>query len=172
MAKVEIGLMTMSDVPYIAQIEKDTFSTPWTREDLIRELRENQCARYIVLREDGIPVAYAGVWLVIDEGHIVNIAVRSDRRRLGYGEKVVRAMMQLAADTGIVYMTLEVRRSNLVAQHLYRKAGFVELGVRKRYYTDTGEDALIYVCDSMPEPHPDDDPFLIREQDGPEEIQA
>jgi ribosomal-protein-alanine N-acetyltransferase len=71
--------------------------------------------------------------------------------------------MQLAADTGIRYMTLECRRSNLAAQSLYRKLGFQEVGLRKRYYADNGEDALVMVCEHLPEAHPEDDPHILSE---------
>jgi ribosomal-protein-alanine N-acetyltransferase len=72
-------------------------------------------------------------------------------------------MMQLAADTGMGYLTLEVRASNQAARGLYRKLGFTELGKRKRYYEDNGEDALILVCDKLPEANPENDPFLHHE---------
>lgn len=162
-AEVQVGLMTLADVDAVHRIETQCFPIPWSRDAFEREVTENQCARYMVLRENAVPVAYAGVWLVLDEGHITNIAVRPDRRRLGYGEQVTRALMQLCADTGIAYLTLEVRRSNVAAQGLYRKLGFEAVGFRKRYYEDTGEDALIMVCQHMPPAHPENDPFLIEE---------
>ncbi|MEF9895336.1 MAG: ribosomal protein S18-alanine N-acetyltransferase [Clostridia bacterium] len=163
-----ISLMTMEDLDGIERIERSAFAIPWSRAAFVEELG-NACARYLVLREDGVPVAYAGAWLVIDEGHITNIAVRADRRARGYGERVTRALMQLAADTGIRYLTLEVRVSNAAARGLYAKMGFVEVGVRKRYYADTGENALIMVCEHLPEGHPEDDPFLTIEGDAPDE---
>ena len=118
---------------------------------------------FLALTAIGVPVAYAGMWLVLDEGHVTNIAVREDARGRGIGEMAARALMQLAADTGIRYMTLEVRRSNLAAQSLYRKLGFVEVGFRRRYYADNNEDALVMACERLPEPHPENDPYLIRE---------
>jgi len=88
----------------------------------------------------------------MDEGHITNIAVHPDFRGKGYGERVTRALMQCASDNGMVWMTLEVRRSNLVAQALYRKVGFFDVGYRKRYYEDNREDALIMACENLPSP--------------------
>ena len=73
------------------------------------------------------------------------------RRGEGIGEALMRALMQYAANMGVQYMTLEVRKTNLIAQGLYRKLHFIQLGVRKRYYEDNGEDALLYVCQEMPE---------------------
>ncbi|MEG0768205.1 MAG: ribosomal protein S18-alanine N-acetyltransferase, partial [Clostridia bacterium] len=88
----------------------------------------------------------------IDEAHVTNIAVHPSARGKGYGEAVTRALMQLASDTGMIWMTLEVRRSNLVAQNLYHKVGFVDVGYRKRYYEDNREDALIMACEHLPSP--------------------
>ena len=160
---IETGLMTLQDVDAVWEIEKQSFAIPWSRDAFVTEVTENKCARYLVVREDGVPVAYAGMWLVLDEAHVTNIAVRSDMRGRGLGEVVARALMQLAADTGIRYMTLEVRRTNLVAQSLYKKLGFVEVGFRKRYYADNNEDALVMVCEDLPEPHPENDPYLVSE---------
>ena len=164
MPEVELRLMTREDVDQVHSIETACFAIPWSRESLLHET-ENACARYMILTEDGAVKAYAGVWFVLDEGHITNIAVSPDRRRMGYGEKVTRALMQLSADSGMRFLTLEVRRSNLPAQSLYHKLGFVDVGYRKRYYEDNREDALIMVCEHLPEPHPEDDPCLVEEKD-------
>ena len=162
MSEITLGLMTVADVDAVHAIEVACFRTPWSRESFLREVTENACARYMVLREDGVAVAYAGVWFVLDEGHITNIAVHPDRRGLGYGERVTRAMLQLAADSGMTWMTLEVRRSNTVAQNLYHKLGFIDVGYRKRYY-ENSEDALIMALEHLPEAHPENDPYLIQE---------
>ena len=162
MSEISLGLMTVADVDAVHAIEVACFKTPWSRESFLREVTENACARYMVLREDGVPVAYAGVWFVLDEGHITNIAVHPDRRGLGYGERVTRAMLQLAADSGMSWMTLEVRRSNVAAQNLYHKLGFIDVGYRKRYY-ENDEDALIMALERLPEAHPENDPYLIQE---------
>ena len=163
MPEITIGLMTLDDIEAVAAIEAATFRTPWSKNAFYREVTDNPCARYVVLREDGVAVAYAGVWFVLDEGHITNIAVREDRRGIGYGERVTRAMIQLAADSGMRWMTLEVRRSNEAAIHLYHKLGFVDVGYRKRYYENT-EDALIMALEELPEADPENDPMLVREE--------
>ena len=113
-----------------------------------------------MVREDGRAIAYAGVWFILDEGHITNIAVHPERRGMGYGEMVTRGMIQLAADSGMNWMTLEVRRSNKAAQNLYHKLGFIDVGYRKRYY-ENSEDALIMALEHLPEAHPENDPMLI-----------
>ena len=162
MSEITVGLMTEADIDAIHAIEVACFKTPWSKESFLREVRENECARYVVLREDGVPIAYAGVWFILDEGHITNIAVHPDRRRMGYGERVCREMIQLAADSGMNWMTLEVRRSNKAAQDLYHKLGFIDVGYRKRYYENT-EDALVMALEHLPEANPDNDPFLVEE---------
>ncbi len=148
---IEIARMEISDVEAVHEIEVMCFAIPWSRESFLREVTENACARYLVLREEGVPVAYGGMWFVIDEAHVTNIAVRPDRRGRKYGEMLTRALIQLAADTGMTWMTLECRRSNAVAQNLYRKLGFVDVGYRKRYYEDNNEDALIMALEQLPE---------------------
>lgn len=149
---VLVRLMTLADVDDVQEIEKGCFSVPWSRESFEHEITENKCARYLVIELDGRVVAYAGTWLVIDEAHITNVAVHPDFRGRGYGELVMRELMQLSSDTGMVWMTLEVRRSNVVAQSLYHKLGFIDVGYRKRYYEDNREDALIMACEQLPAP--------------------
>ena len=162
MPDITIALMALEDVDAVHAIEAATFPVPWSRESFEKEVTENKCARYLVLKEDGVCVAYAGMWLVLDEGHVTNIAVREDRRGMGYGEQVTRAMIQLAADSGMNWMTLEVRRSNTAAQNLYHKLGFIDVGYRKRYYENT-EDALSMALEHLPEGNPENDPMLVRE---------
>lgn len=147
--------MTLADAEAVHQIELDTFPEPWSLESFQNEMTRNVCARYIVAEEDGRVLGYAGAWLVLDEGHVTNVAVSRERRGQGVGENLMRALMQYAANLGVQYMTLEVRKSNLIAQALYRKLGFIQLGVRKRYYEDNGEDALLWVCQEMPEAQED-----------------
>ena len=159
MPEITISPMTLADVDAVHAIEAATFPVPWSRESFEKEVTENKCARYLVLREDGVPVAYAGMWLVIDEAHVTNIAVREDRRGLGYGKAVTAALIQLAADTGLSLMTLECRRSNERAQALYHGLGFTDVGYRKRYY-ENREDALIMYLQPLPEGHPENDPWL------------
>lgn len=142
--------MTLEDVDAVYAIEQATFSTPWSRQSFVDEMTTNKCARYVVAEENGRVIAYAGAWLVFEEGHITNIAVQAEERGRGVGTAVTRALMQYAANMGVQYLTLEVRKSNLAAQKMYKSLGFLELGVRKRYYEDNGEDAYLMVCQDMP----------------------
>ena len=165
MADVTLRRMTVDDVDAVYAIEAATFAMPWSRQSFYEEMTRNACARYLVaLSPSGEIVGYAGVWVVLDEGHITNIAVRQDFRGQGIGRALTQALMQYAANLGVVYMTLEVRRSNLVAQHVYQTHGFVQVGVRKKYYEDNGEDALFMVCDHLPPADPDfEEPETVKE---------
>lgn len=129
----------VKDVLFISTL---SFVTPWTKESIEKEL-ENKFARYLIAEKDGIVVGYAGVWLILDEGHITNIAVHPEFRGIGAGDMLLEALMELCRLEGINSMTLEVRRSNNIAQSLYKKHGFIEEGIRKNYYSDTNEDAII-----------------------------
>ena len=150
-----IRRMTLNDLDAVAAIEAATFPTPWSRDSFRLELERNVAARYLVAEMDGQVIGYAGAWIILDESHITNIAIEESRRGLGYGRALTTALMQYLSNLGAAYATLEVRRSNLRAQNLYKSLGFVELGVRKRYYEDNREDALIMVCDHMPAADPD-----------------
>ncbi|MCL6444495.1 MAG: ribosomal protein S18-alanine N-acetyltransferase, partial [Alicyclobacillus sp.] len=90
---------------------------------------------------------YAGVWLIVDEGHVTNIAVDPDFRGRHLGETLLKALMATCRSQGMRRMTLEVRVTNGVAQRLYEKLGFKGVGIRKGYYTDNHEDALIMWAD-------------------------
>ena len=152
---VLIRRMTLRDVGGVHAIEQATFAKPWKREDFVREMTVNKCARYLVAEEAGEIVGFAGAWIVLDEAHITNIAVEESRRGRGIGRKLTEALLQYAANLGVCYATLEVRRSNQRAQKLYQSLGFEYVGVRKRYYADNGEDAFLYVCQHMPPADPD-----------------
>ena len=162
MAEIITRLMTAEDVDAVHVIDQASFAIPWSRDAFAKEA-ENSCARYLVLCEDGTPVAYAGMWFDLDEAQITNIAVHPDKRGQHYGKRIVADLIQLAADSGMRFMSLECRRSNIVAQNLYHGAGFVDVGFRKRYYADNNEDALVMALTQMPEGNADNDPTLVRE---------
>lgn len=88
-------------------------------------------------------VGYGGIWLILDEGHVTNIAVDSRYREKGIGKKLVEGLISLCSEEKIMAMTLEVRASNIAAQSLYKKYGFTEFGIRPNYYADDKEDAII-----------------------------
>ena len=142
-AEIVIRSMTALDVDGVMTVEHDSFPTPWSRSSFEEELAENRLARYIVATENGVVVGYAGTWLVINEAHVTNVAVSSQRRQNGIGRLLMESLMELARENGMESMTLEVRVSNEAARNLYRQLGFVEAGIRKNYYSETKEDALI-----------------------------
>jgi ribosomal-protein-alanine N-acetyltransferase len=146
--------MTLKDIDDVHRIEADSFTTPWSRGAFEDELTENKCARYLVAESSGEIVAYAGAWMVLDECHITNIAVRRDKRGKGYGRLITQSLIQYATNLGASFVTLEVRRSNLTAQSLYRSLGFLQVGCRRRYYEDNGEDAILMACQALPPVEP------------------
>lgn len=147
--------MTVDDVDAVTAIEQATFPTPWSRDAFYREVTANVVARYLVAEKDGKIIGFAGAWLVLDESHITNIAITESERGKGYGRLLTMGLLQYLSNLGASYATLEVRVSNLRAQKLYEAAGFVTVGKRKRYYEDNGEDALLMVCEHLPEADPD-----------------
>jgi ribosomal-protein-alanine N-acetyltransferase len=135
--------MTPADVPVITQIEHEAFTCPWTQEAFMNELSNNHFARYMVMEYDGDVIGYGGMWTIMDEAHVTNIAVRAGYRGQGLGEKLMTELQRTAVFFGAARMTLEVRVSNEIAQRLYRKLGFEPAGIRPGYYSDNQEDALI-----------------------------
>jgi len=163
MADLIIRRMTLNDVAEVHAIEHSTFAIPWSLDSFEKEA-VNPCARYLVAELEGKVIGFAGVWLVLDEGHVTNIAIAEEHRGKGYGRELTQALMQYAANLGIAYVTLEVRRSNERAQNLYKSLGFVSVGVRKRYYEDNGEDAYLMVNQNLPEAQEDfEEPETVHE---------
>lgn len=135
--------MTEDDIEQVLEIESQSFSTPWTRNAFLIELRENMLAQYIVAQVDEKVVGYAGIWKILNEGHITNIAVLKDYRGKGIGNVLIEGLIWYCSKNNLDSMTLEVRESNTVAQNLYKKYGFVNSGIRPKYYGDNGENAII-----------------------------
>lgn len=154
MPEITIRRMTMDDVDGVYAVEIGTFVDAWSRDAFVSDMK-NPVARYLVAEQDGKIIGYAGAWVILDESHITNIAVLKEHRGQGTGKRLTQGLLQYLSNLGAAYATLEVRRSNDIAQNLYKSLGFVQLGVRKRYYADNGEDALIMVCDHMPAADPD-----------------
>lgn len=136
--------MTIEDVPAVHAIELATFPTPWTLDSFYYEITENQFSHYLVAENEANElVGFCGLWLVIDAAQITNVAVVESVRGQGIGETLMREAMRAATEANMEMMSLEVRITNTVAQNLYRKLGFQDGGVRKGYYTDNQEDALV-----------------------------
>jgi [ribosomal protein S18]-alanine N-acetyltransferase len=132
------------DLDAVAALEADSFTNPWTREMLARELRQSDVARVYVLRAAGRRVAaFCACWLIFDELHINTVAVDPALRRRGLATKLMEHVCSEARHEGATAVTLEVRRSNEPALRLYERLGFTVEAVRPRYYTSPEEDALI-----------------------------
>lgn len=131
------------DVNAIAEMEKICFATPWSADAIAQELTSNPLAHYIVAELKGQVVGYMGLWQILDEGHITNVAVRPEQRGQHIASTILAVMLEIGTQLGIERYTLEVRSSNEPAKTLYRNFGFKEAGLRKGYYEDNGEDAVI-----------------------------
>ncbi|WP_420644923.1 ribosomal protein S18-alanine N-acetyltransferase [Candidatus Leptofilum sp.] len=135
--------MKMVDIPAAREVDRLSFPTPARSGLFEHELAGNNIAHYQVLCANGALIGFAGFWLIADEIHISTIATHPAWRGRGLGELLLLNLLFLAYTLPATMVTLEVRRSNEVAQKLYRKYQFEEVGMRPRYYRDTGEDALL-----------------------------
>ncbi len=151
------------DLEQMLVIEQKSFPSPWRREDIAYALTASGEMRCLGILQEGNLCGWGCFRLGLYEAHLMTVAICPDERGKGLGKKLTRAILQAAADSGARVMELECRKSNLPAQRLYRALGFQRVGERKGYYTDTGEDALLYVHLNLPEGDPESDPFLIRE---------
>lgn len=137
------------DIDAVLAVERASFLTPWSRAAFEAEMDDNELAHYLVIEADGEVIGYAGMWMILDEAHVTNIAIAPGFRSKGLGTVLVTALIDSAIQLGATCMTLEVRASNLDAQRLYRRLGFEPRGLRPGYYSDTGEDALIMWRDNL-----------------------
>lgn len=133
----------LEDALGIFKVEEDCFSIPWSLESVEEELKNPDRKLYFVVEEEHQIVAYAGAWLVADEGQITNIAVLRTKRREGYGAMLTKKLIKELFKAGMEEVFLEVRVSNIAALALYRRLGFTVKGLRKDYYNEPKEDAYI-----------------------------
>ena len=148
--KVAIAAMRVEDIPAVHAVERASFPVPWPAYAFRQELETNRLARYLVARVGGDVVAYGGIWMMVDEAHVTTFAVLPEHRREGIGSRLLLALMDLAVELAANVATLEVRISNADARRLYERFGFRPVGVRPRYYSDNGEDALIMTTEELP----------------------
>jgi ribosomal-protein-alanine N-acetyltransferase len=146
---VVIEDMTTLDIDAVQVVERASFPVPWPANAFRHELTQNKNAHYIVAKEGDRIVGYAGLWLSLDEAHITTFAVHPRWRRRGVGQRLLLRLLELANDRRAREATLEVRLSNMPARRLYEKYGFRPVGIRPRYYSDNGEDALIMTTDAL-----------------------
>lgn len=141
--KITYSIMNTDDIDGVFQVSKICFSIPWSRASVESEL-SNPLAKYIVAKDTKTNkiVGFIGVWLIVGDGDITNIGVHPDYRRNNIGSGLLNALFNLCKDLNCSLLNLEVRRSNLIAQNLYSKFNFKEIGVRRNYYGNN-EDAIL-----------------------------
>lgn len=142
MYNIEICPFTKDCIDDIFHITHLSFATAWSIDSINNELN-NKLARYVVAKCDDKIIGYGGMWLIIDEAHITNIAVHPEFRRTGAASLILENMVTICRLESVISMTLEVRDSNTAARNLYGKFGFISEGIRKKYYADNKEDAII-----------------------------
>lgn len=140
---IVIRAMGIGDLKEVLEIEKQSFPVPWTRDLFFSELTRNRDAIYFVLEKDNEVVGYLGLWHKRSSFHITNIAITEKLRRKGYGEKFLKFIEKIATIYRIEKISLEVRRSNYIAQGMYRKYGYKVMRILKNYYQEEREDALV-----------------------------
>lgn len=144
MSEIQIRMATPGDIEAMTALDAICFTSPWSRASFEAELTTNRLAWYLVAEDQtGKLIGYAGLWAIEDEGHITNVAVHPDYRRKHLGSILVDTLIGETKNEGLKRFTLEVRASNQAAISLYEKFDFVSAGVRKGYYEDNNEDAII-----------------------------
>lgn len=138
--------MVESDLPQVLQVEESSFPLPWTEEGFREELSKPFSYLYVARAVDSLYpsiLGYVCLWILMDELHILNLAVHPAYRRQGIGSRLLRFSLRLGKAAKVEVAALEVRPSNEAAINLYKEAGFVEMGRRRHYYSETNEDAII-----------------------------
>lgn len=143
--------MQLGDLEQLMAIEAYSFPTPWKREMYEQDLLNNTYSRFYVIKHVGTGelAAYIGSWFIYEEAHVGTIATKREYRGFRLAEQLLAYTALQAQNEGLAYMILEVRVSNVGAIKLYERIGFTQVGLRKGYYTDTGEDASLMTCDSL-----------------------
>lgn len=142
-SSILISKMTIKDIEDILVIENLCFTLPWSFDSFYNEIQLNKFAHYHIISFENKVVGYIGVWQVLDEGHITNVAIHPEYRHKGLACKLIEHTLDFCIRNKIHSVTLEVRKSNIPALNLYKKFGFAEEGIRKGYYADNNEDAII-----------------------------
>lgn len=141
--KVNMRPMCLEDLTTVSEIERLSFKTPWSRDVYEKELTENKYAYYYVIENEQQVVGYIGAWIIFDEVQVTNFAILPNERKKGYGHMLFQYLINKALLEGGKLMSLEVRESNIAAQKLYQSFGLKKAGIRKRYYIDNNEDAIV-----------------------------
>ncbi len=143
---IRIENMREEDLPEVMEIEKMSFSSPWSWHSFLRDINDNSYAMYLTAKYEDKVVGYVGSWLLVDEIHITNLAVAPNYRQQGIATKLITETIRKiksSKNRELVFISLEVRKSNKPAIKLYQKLGFDKVDIRPEYYRDNQEDALI-----------------------------
>ena len=132
--------MTVADLDGVLRIEQAVFTTPWSRESFKQDLKRDDGIAMVLVENDRI-MGYITGWHVLDEIHIGNLAVDTQFRNRGYAKRLIRKIMEVRAP--VLCIWLEVRESNRAARQLYQSLGFEEVTLRRGYYSDDGENAIV-----------------------------
>jgi ribosomal-protein-alanine N-acetyltransferase len=141
---ITIRDMRQDDIERVMAIEKSSFPTPWSRRLFEEELDREFSDALVACGEEGLVLGYAVCWTVAGESHLLNIATGPEARRKGVARALLHECVRRGAAAGAKWIHLEVRPGNTPALRLYKSEGFECIGIRKQYYTDTGEDALLF----------------------------
>jgi ribosomal-protein-alanine N-acetyltransferase len=137
-----VDFMKEEDIDSVLEISSLSFSISWSKESYIQELA-NPIAKYFVVKTNDIVVGFIGTWIILDESHITNIAIHPNYRKQGIATNLLKALLDYCKNQGCTAYTLEVRSSNTAAKALYEKYNFKQDGIRKGYYEDNKEDAIL-----------------------------
>lgn len=149
---ITVAPMRLEHVQHVSRLERRCYPNPWSSSVYVTEIG-NPSAYYSVAQStDGTVVGFAGMWVIMQEVHITTIAVNPDMRRRGIGELLLMDLLDTGRRRGGRRASLEVREHNLAAHKLYLKLGFVDVAMRRRYYTDNGENALIMWINDLRDP--------------------
>lgn len=146
---IEMRRMRLEDVPEVVEIDRSSFTLPWTERSFRYEIEENSAARCWVTSMDGSIVSMLVLWIIVDEAHIATIATHPHFRRRGFAKRMLVNALWSAREEGAHSALLEVRARHAVAQKIYCDIGFVEVGRRPMYYRDNGEDAVLMTLENL-----------------------
>ena len=146
---IEIRRMEMKDIPEVVEIDRGSFTLPWTERSYKYEVQENSAARCWVTMVDGRVASMLVLWLIVNEAHIATIATHPQFRRRGFAKQILIKSLVSAREEGALKSLLEVRARHVVAQKIYCDIGFVEVGRRPMYYRDNGEYAVLMTMEDL-----------------------
>ena len=140
---ISVRYMTEGDIDGVLRVERESFSTPWTEKLFYDEVKNLRTVYFVAITEKDEIIGYGGMWNVVGEGQITNIAVGKDHRGMGVGSRLLESLIEWAKEKEIKIIGLEVREGNINALGLYKKYGFLEVGKRKDYYKNPTENAIL-----------------------------